>query len=89
MLLKVLNRIANLMLASSIVRLLGFIADAACLGALIAWIAGAPLRYLGITLCIDVFLFCIYGLIDEALRQNNDKLAQIATELEEKKEADE
>jgi hypothetical protein len=86
MLLKILNRIANLVLASSIVRLLGFVADAACLGALIAWIGGVSFRYLGMALCIDVILFCIHGLIGESLKRNGYILTRIAAELEEKKE---
>lgn len=82
MLLKIMNRLANLILASSIVKLLGFVADAACLGALIAWLGGVTPRYLGIALCIDMFLFGIHGLIGEAIKKNGYKLAALAEEIE-------
>lgn len=82
MLLKIVNRLANLILASSLVRLLGFVADAACLGALIAWIGGVSPRYLGLMLCIDLFLFSIYGLLGEAIKKNSNKLVALAEEAE-------
>lgn len=81
MLLKVMNRIANLMIASAVVSLLGFVADAACLGALIAWIAGATPRYIGLAFAVDLFLYSIRGIIRESIKRNSYKLAVIAEEL--------
>jgi len=84
---KTLSHITKLLLASSIVLIFGLIADIVCLGTLLAWISGmSSFRSFGIALCIDAILFCTYGLISEALKQDRYKLNQIVAELEKKRD---
>ncbi len=87
MITKLMLRLVRLMWAAGVVRLIGYVADAACLGAVIAWFMGTSPRYIGITLCIDAILFCIHGLIGEAIKRNTFKLATLAEELKQKVEA--